>query len=156
APQSGCGTCPTGSTCGSANGIAVCRDSMTGIPRFSHVIVIVMENLSASTLNDSDNAQSSQYIHGMMAGHAYRTDYHGVTHPSLPNYLAMTSGQFGGVTCDCQPMAGSACTSSNCNLLSSSCGCPQSASHLGNQIEDIGKSWKDYGEDMGTACNTTA
>jgi hypothetical protein len=129
---------------------------MTGVPRFSHVFIIVMENLSLSTLNDSDNASASQYIHGTLASYASGTDYHGVTHPSLPNYLALTSGQFGGVACDCAPTAGTTCSSSNCSLFSSNCGCPQSVSHLGNQLETAGKTWKDYAEDMGTACNTTA
>src|SRR5436305_1269415 len=34
--------------------------------------------------------------------------------------------------------------------------CPQSVSHLGNQLETAGKTWKNYAEDMGSSCNTTA
>src|SRR5579862_4613008 len=40
----GCGTCPTGYTCGSANGNAVCRSNTTQIPLFTNVFVILMEN----------------------------------------------------------------------------------------------------------------
>ena len=49
-----CGHCPDGTTCGTANGIAVCRTA-SGIPRFTSVTVIVMENTSLSTLAGATN-----------------------------------------------------------------------------------------------------
>jgi hypothetical protein len=153
ATVTGCGTCPTGYTCGSANGIAVCR-AASGIPLFSHVFIIVMENTSWSTLQ-GDSPTNTPFVHGLISSAAYSTNYHGVAHPSLPNYIAMTSGSTGKqadgspVTCDCNP-TGSDCMA--CNILSS-CNCEQNAQHIGDQIEAAGKSWKAYAESMGSACN---
>ena len=53
----GCGTCPTGYACGSANGLAVCRSQTTQIPLFDHIFVIMMENTSLSTLQDGDQRE---------------------------------------------------------------------------------------------------
>ncbi len=157
-PGTGCGTCPSGSTCGSANGIAVCRTS-TGIPLFSNVFVITMENTSWSSLMSNT---STPYLHSLIMSAGYSTNYHGVTHPSLPNSLAMTSGSPGvqsdgttAIACDCDPV-GSTCN--NCSTVStlfSSCGCEQMAQHLGDQLDVVHKKWRNYGDEMGTACNLT-
>src|SRR5690348_6755501 len=40
------GGCPSGYTCGTANGIPVCRDDATGIPMFKHIFVIPFENMT--------------------------------------------------------------------------------------------------------------
>src|SRR5690348_2107511 len=62
-PQDGapptCGTCPSGYSCGSANGIPVCRSATTDIPLFSHVFVILMENTSLKTLQAGITAGSA-------------------------------------------------------------------------------------------------
>jgi hypothetical protein len=145
-----CDHCPSGYTCGSANGAQVCR-SPAGIPLFNHVFVILMENTSLSSLQ-SDSPTNTPFLHGLLTTAAISNNYHGVAHPSLPNYLALTSGM-SDVMCDCDP-TGTACTSS-CGTFSHACGCPQSSSHLGQQLETAGKTWRAYGEDMGTACNTT-
>ncbi|MFO0723506.1 MAG: alkaline phosphatase family protein [Myxococcota bacterium] len=151
AGMGGCGACPAGTTCGTANGTPVCRTA-DGIPRFTHVFVIVMENTSEDTLQMSTN---TPYIHGLISAWSSASDYHGVTHPSMPNYLAMTSNvDTSGIHCDCQPTGGT-CNALNCNLISGNCGCPQMAQHLGDQLEAAGLSWKDYGEDMGSPCNTS-
>jgi len=150
-----CAACPSGYACDRANGLEVCR-APSGVPLFSTMFVIVMENTSYATLHD-DAPANTPYLHGLFSTAAYATDYHGVTHPSLPNYLAMTSGSVGvqsdgkPVACDCAPQ-GSDCTS--CNVLSS-CSCAQQATHLGDQLEAAKKSWRAYGESMGTPCNLT-
>jgi phosphatidylinositol-3-phosphatase len=51
-----------------------------------HVFVIVMENHSF------DEAMSGQYTASLAARYGVATNYHAITHPSVPNYLAMTSG----------------------------------------------------------------
>src|SRR5277367_3425421 len=83
----GCGTCPSGYACGSANGIAVCRSTATSIPLFSHVFVILMENTSLSTLEAAITANTAPNLKMYQSSYASATDYHGVTHPSLPNYI---------------------------------------------------------------------
>lgn len=151
APTMGCGTCPAGSTCGSANGLPVCR-AASGIPIFSHVFVIMMENTSKSSL---DAATNTPYLKGLAKSGATGSDYHGTSHPSLPNYLALTSGSDHAVTCDCNPV-GTACTNVTCGSFSlpGSCGCNQSAAHLGDQLETAGKTWKAYAEGAAGPCDT--
>jgi hypothetical protein len=117
------------------------------------VFVIVMENTSLASLEASGN---TPYLDSLKQTWASATDYHGVAHPSLPNYVAMTSGDTGGIACDCSP-EGAACTSANCSLILSGCGCSlDGVDNLGDQIEAAHGDWRMYGEDMGTPCNTTS
>lgn len=150
-PATTCGTCPPGYTCGTANGLPVCR-AASGIPLFTNVFVIVMENTSKSTL---DAATNTPWLTALKKSGATAADYHGVDHPSLPNYIALMSGDTQGIGCDCAP-TGSACNGVTCNRVLGNCGCSKPAAHFGDQLETAGKTWKAYGEDMGTACNTTS
>lgn len=59
-----------------------------------HVFVIVMENASLAT------ALRSDAIGGLATNYALATNYHAVSHPSLPNYLALTSGTTYDITDD--------------------------------------------------------
>jgi len=101
-------------------------------PAPSHVFVIVMENRS---YND---ALAGRYTSQLAAKYALATNYRGVSHPSLPNYLAMTSGSTWGITDDgyhALPAGG-----------------------LGAQLTAAGISWRAYMEGMTSgAClsNTT-
>jgi hypothetical protein len=149
-PMTGCGTCPAGSTCGSANGLPVCR-AASGIPLFSHVFVIMMENTSKSSL---DAATNTPYLKGLGTKWATGSDYHGTSHPSLPNYLALTSGSDHSVACDCDPV-GNACSLCNTVAFPSGCGCNQSATHIGDQLDTAGKTWKAYADGASKPCDTT-
>ena len=60
-----------------------------GLPRPAHVIVIVEENKSLAQIDGSDDAS---FINAMAARGALFVHAHGVTHPSLPNYLALFAG----------------------------------------------------------------
>ena len=149
--STGCGTCPSGYTCGSVNSIPVCR-SAAGIPLFSSVFMIVMENTSKSTL---DAATNTPFMAGLKGSAATASNYHGVAHPSLPNYIALISGGTQSIGCDCDP-TGSACSGLSCNALVHSCGCPQTAMHLGQQLDGVSKTWRAYVEDLGSDCNVTS
>jgi hypothetical protein len=156
----GCGTgCPTGYTCGAANGIPVCR-APSGVPLFSSVFVIMMENTSLSTLQTAMTGGTAPNLTAMASKYATGSAYHGVTHPSLPNYIALTSGGTQNTVCDCAATpGGDSCPGSylTCEgeLLFKSCSCPNSAKNIADQLEAAGKSWMAFGEDMGTPCNTT-
>src|SRR5260370_20398175 len=63
-------------------------------PDPTHVFVIVLENRSYSQV------VSSGYIGQLAQQYGIATDYRGVSHPSLPNYLAMTSGSTWGIADD--------------------------------------------------------
>jgi hypothetical protein len=151
---SACGSCPSGYSCGTANGLPVCRNDHTGIPRFSHVFVIVMENTSFKTFDSASNKQYTPFLHSLMTSAAYGTDYHGITHPSLPNYVAMMAGDTFGIGCDCSPTGTTGCNGAICNAVLHACACPQQAANLADQLEP-NHTWRAYAEDMGatTPCN---
>lgn len=65
----------------------------TPTPR-PHVFVIVMENASLA------RALATPPIATLAASHSVATNYHAVARPSLPNYLALTSGTTWGITDD--------------------------------------------------------
>ena len=153
--QQGCGTCPTGYTCGTANSIPVCRSNKTQIPLFTNVFVILMENTTLATLENAINNNQAPNLKGWQGQYATGADYHGVSHPSLPNYIALTSGDTQGIGCDCGAKPGQGTCYPVLDVCFT-CSCNQAVTgHLGDQLEAASKSWKDFGEDMGTPCNFT-
>lgn len=65
------------------------------------------------------------------------TDYRAITHPSLPNYIAATSGSTHGITSDCDPS-----------------GCPVGGTSVFGQAGANGKGgWAAYAEDMARPCD---
>jgi phosphatidylinositol-3-phosphatase len=101
-----------------------------GVPAFSHVFVIVMENHEYGSIIGS---ASAPYLNSLAASYGLATNYYGATHPSLPNYLALTAGSTFGITSDCTT-------------------CYVNATNLADQLEASGRSWKAYMEDMPSAC----
>jgi hypothetical protein len=71
--------------------------------RYDHVIWIVMENKSYSDVMSSSSAAPFQ--RSLAAACGVATAFHAKTHPSLPNYLAMTSGSTHRVHDDAAPSA---------------------------------------------------
>ena len=69
---------------------------------YQHVIVIVMENHGFSQVDGH-----SPFLNRLAARCGLAASYRAVTHPSLPNYLSMTSGGPQGLEgYDCQPRSG--------------------------------------------------
>ena len=64
--------------------------------RYEHVVLLVLENHGYSAI-----AGHSPYLNELAAACGLATNYHAVSHPSLPNYLALTSGSTHGITSDC-------------------------------------------------------
>jgi phosphatidylinositol-3-phosphatase len=60
------------------------------------VIFVMLENHTYSEI-----AGSSPYLNLLARTCALAADYSAITHPSLPNYLALTSGGTHGITSDC-------------------------------------------------------
>jgi phosphatidylinositol-3-phosphatase len=58
--------------------------------RYTHVIWIFMENHSYNTI--IGNTAQAPYIDALAKECGVATNYHNITHPSLPNYMAATSG----------------------------------------------------------------
>jgi phosphatidylinositol-3-phosphatase len=98
----------------------------SSIPAFSHVVVIVFENKEEGSVIGSRDAPT---FNAMAKRYARLTRYYGVTHPSLPNYLALVSGATQGITTDCTA-------------------CVVSAPSLADSLERSGKTWKLYAEGL--------
>ena len=64
-----------------------------GAPK--HIFVIMMENHGYEEI--IGNTVDAPYINKLAARSALATRYFGVTHPSLPNYLAAVSGDYQGI-----------------------------------------------------------
>ena len=67
------------------------------------VVIIVEENKPATSILGNPDAP---YLNISQPDSALAVNYTAVTHPSLPNYLAMTSGTTAGITDDCNPHGG--------------------------------------------------
>ena len=147
------GGCPVGYTCGTANGLEVCR-APSGVPMFTSVTLIMMENTSLSSLQAAMDGGSAPHLKALASGHATGSDYHGVDHPSLPNYIALTSGDTQGIGCDCKAAAGQgSCNLLTCSRLFGACSCSQPAENIADQLEAVGVPWMAFAEDMGPPCN---
>lgn len=79
---------------------APCGIVATPPTAWHHVVWIVMENHSYSEVIGSSAAP---YVNTLAPACGLATDYLGVAHPSLPNYIAMTSGGTQGITDDNPP-----------------------------------------------------
>jgi phospholipase C len=92
----------------------------------SHVFLIVMENKSYS------EAMAAPYTAQLAAQYQVATGYHAVSHPSLPNYLALAGGSTFGITDD------------GYHRLP--------AGGIGYQLTGAGVPWKAYMEGMTAGC----
>jgi len=69
-------------------------------PTWRHVVWILMENKSYSEIIGSSSAP---YLNSVARECGLATNYTAVAHPSLPNYIALTSGSTQGITDDAGP-----------------------------------------------------
>lgn len=90
------------------------------------IVLLVLENTAASEVLAHPTVQRLAKRGSLL------TQYFGLTHPSQPNYIGMIGGSTFGVG-----------TNDNVTL---------NERHLGNLIEDAGKSWKAYAEDYPGGC----
>ncbi len=88
-----------------------------------HVFLIVMENHSAQ------EALAGQFTATLAAKYRVANNYHAITHPSVPNYLALTSGSTWGLSDDSYHSL------------------PKQ--DLGTQLTSAGVTWRAYMEGLG-------
>jgi phospholipase C len=108
---------------------------------YDHVVWIVLENHSYGQLVGPPGGtadQQSPYLNALARSCGLATRFRAVTHPSLPNYLAMVSGRTGGVTTSCTPAQ-----------------CPQHRRTVFDQVRSTGRSWRVFAESMPSACRRT-
>jgi len=77
-----------------------CGRTGTHPSHYSHVVWIVMENKS---LGDVIGSKQAPYANALAAACGVATQFSAETHPSLPNYIAMTSGSTQGIADDLDP-----------------------------------------------------
>jgi acid phosphatase len=100
------------------------------IPDFGHIVIIIFENREFGLVIDNPSMPT---YNRFAQGGTLLTQYYTPTHPSLPNYLALIGGDTFGVT-------------TNCNT------CFIDAPSLPDLIEQSGRTWKTYQEDLPQPC----
>jgi phosphatidylinositol-3-phosphatase len=110
--------------------------TLSSPPSYTHVIWVWMENHSYNTIIGSSQAP---YINSLAAQCGLATNYHNISHPSLPNYMSATSGL---------GYKGIAKFDSDCNPVP---GCTTTAKSIFGQ----GETWKEYAESMPSNCDRT-
>jgi hypothetical protein len=120
-----------------ATGSAMCG-VRTAPGTYTHVITIFMENNSYNTIQGSSSAP---YIHSLANQCGLATNYHNISHPSLPNYIAATTGanldQVTPFTSDCSP----------------SQTCQWTGPNIFYQLNLRHRRWRNYAESMPSACD---
>lgn len=111
--------------------------AQTPLAKFDHIVIIIEENKTSSSIIGNGGAP---YINQLARTYAQADNYYAVAHPSLPNYLALTSGTTAGITSDCNPPGGS---------------CTANVTNIADEIEQSGRSWKMYAESMPSPCTLT-
>lgn len=114
---------------------AIAQGHSRGFPHMSHVFVIMMENTGYSDLLNPSNTNTT-FIQTLASTYGLETSYYGVTHPSLPNYVAATSGSTWGSNSDDEAQADQGYFD-HLNLV--------------DQLERAHVSWKGYMESMPSA-----
>jgi len=98
--------------------------------RASHVVVLVMENKESPAIVGS---AAATYANRLARRYGLAVESYAITHPSLPNYMALTSGSTDGIGSDCWP-------------------CRVAAPNLVDQLEAAGISWRAYLEGYPGRC----
>jgi phosphatidylinositol-3-phosphatase len=116
--------------CTATPGMSDTHEAAASIPNFQHIVMIVFENkgfeaVIGNPLMPTFNQLAQEYT--------LLTDYYAVQHPSLPNYLALIGGDTFTVSEDCND-------------------CFIDAPSLPELIEESGRTWRTYQEDMPEAC----
>jgi phosphatidylinositol-3-phosphatase len=109
-----------------------CGTRATHPPVYRHVLWIWMENKSYSRIIGSSSAP---YTNQLAQHCGVATNYTAITHPSLPNYLAATSGDFWGIKDDKAPSSH-----------------PLAVSSIYSQVKAMGKTWREYEESAPSNC----
>jgi phosphatidylinositol-3-phosphatase len=98
----------------------------TPVPSFSHVVVIMFENKDAAEV--AGNADAPTFNRLARRG-AFLSNYKAVSHPSLPNYVALISGSTHGIASDCTD-------------------CLVGATSLADTLTRAKRTWKAYAEGL--------
>jgi acid phosphatase len=100
------------------------------VPAFRHIYLIVMENHEYGSIVGSSRAP---YLNSLIRRYGLATNYHAVTHPSEPNYLALFAGSTFSIRDD------------GIHTIA--------ARNLADQLEAHSRTWHVYAQDLPARCS---
>jgi phosphatidylinositol-3-phosphatase len=105
------------------------RSGVAELPSYRHIYLIVMENHEYSSIVGNPHAP---YLNALIRRYGLATNYHAVSHPSEPNYLALFAGSTFGIRDD------------GIHDLTSR--------NLADQLAAHGRTWHVYAQDLPSRC----
>ena len=133
--------------------------AQAALPPIHHVWVVVLENKG---YDETFGAGSpAPYLSQTLTSQGQLlTDYYGIGHQSLDNYVALVSGQAPNVEtqADCQFYTDvvPGVMSPDGQAIGQGCVYPKAVQTIADQLQSAGLSWRGYMQDMGTACRHPA
>lgn len=142
-------------------GTARAAAPMAAQPPVRHVFVIVLEN-EPFDITFGPKSLAPYLAHALTAQGALLTQYYGIGHNSLDNYIALISGQAPNPDtqedchdfADFQPATGQ--LDAHGQLAGHGCLYPASVPTVADQLQQAGLQWKGYMEGMGSTPNREA
>jgi phosphatidylinositol-3-phosphatase len=104
--------------------------------RYAHVLWIFMENKSFA--NVIGQLKEAPFENALANGCGVALNYHGISHPSLPNYIGATSGETWGISDDADPTQH-----------------PLTVPSIYSQLDRAGLSWREYADGKPGGCPRT-
>ncbi len=124
-------------------------------PPIKHVFTIVLENHDFGDTFGKDS-KAPYLAHTLPAKGQLLTKYYGTAHNSLPNYIALVSGQGPNpqTQADCQFFTEftPGVIGADGQAMGSGCVYPDTVKTVADQLTAKGLTWGGYMEDMGTPC----
>ena len=108
----------------------------SAVPAFDHVFLVYMENQDYSGI--IGNTSHAPYINSLLPKATSLSQAYATTHPSDPNYVALAAGGLYGL---------------HDNSISTT---TINAPHVGNSVDNAGKTWKAYVENANGNCDYTS
>lgn len=125
-----------------------------GPPPINHVFIINLENKGFDETFGDDSP--ADFLKGLTDEGLLMTQYFGIGHASLGNYLAQISGQPQSESTqrDCVTYADFEATGTDADGIVAGDGCvyPADVQTLPDQLEEAGLTWGGFMEDMGEPC----
>ncbi len=115
------------------------------IPRYQHIVEIMMENTSYSTIIGNPVAPQ---LNALANAYGLATNYFGVTHPSEPNYMANIAGSNFGVQDDNQFYCTPALASTDPDCFGTTVNHTVAAPTLADQLTAAGMTWRGYFQNL--------
>jgi len=153
-PSATATTLGTSTTAGASVASTTTAAAAPARPAINHVFVIMLENKSyAETWGP---ASVATYLNGTLVPKGNLvTNYYGIGHASLDNYIALISGQAPNPStqADCATYTPFVATGNGADgqLLGKGCVFPSSVLTIADQLVTAGKTWKAYEEDIGNS-----